>query len=71
MSIFTKFLTVEDILEDFHKVVSRLEAFSELHLAQRDNKSIQIEALKAEVANHEAERLKAESVKEKIKSLLS
>ena len=71
MSLFTKFLSVEDILADFHKIVTRLEAFADLHLAQRDNKAIQIEQLKGEIADHEAERLKATEAAAKIKELIS
>lgn len=62
---------VDLIIADFHKIVDKLQAYEDLHLAHRDNKALQIEDLKQQLAVHEAERLKAESVKEKIKSLLS
>ncbi len=71
MSIFTKFLSVDDILADFQKVVDRLEAFADLHLAQRDNKALEIEKLKSEITDHENERLKAIEAAAKIKTLIS
>lgn len=71
MSLFTKFLSVDDILADFQKVIDRLEAFADLHLAQRDNKALEIEKLKSEISDHEAERQKATDAAAKIKDLIS
>lgn len=62
---------VDLILADFKKIVEKLEAYADLHLTHRDNKSLQIEDLKEQVSIHEAERQKATDAAAKIKTLIS